>query len=263
MLKYTVLFLLCFSSIAEEIEFSHPFFLSQGGSGGASLREDMSYLLNPALLAFQTRTKGAVSYSFKQKQKTAMLSVLDLKNKLPVAVTYQRLWTQSFKNSRQNNLFIHSGFKILPSFSLGFSVQKELKLSQWNVNLAGTLRLNSNLALAIFLDKILEEEIKNQRVLSAAFYHRWKSFFSTQVDLSRTEEKAWILKGGLRSFFHPLISGQLGGRVYFEEDEAFRKIEKSFLSGGISFHSPKLLLEYGIEADKKIYQHSLTLLLRI
>ena len=256
-------FLFCLTAVAEEAEFSHPFFLSQGGSGGASLREDMSYLLNPALLAFQTKAKAGISYSFKQKQKTVIASALDLKSKLPVALTYQRSWSESFRKSQENNLFVHSGFRLSPSLSLGFSVLRELKLSHWNFNLAGVFRVSSNLALSLFLDKVLEEEIKNQRVLSLALYHHWKRFFSTQIDFSRTEQRTWILRGGFKSLFHPLFSLQLGGRAYFKDDNLFKKIEKSFLSGGLSFHSPKLLLEYGIEADKKIYQHSITLLLRI
>ena len=251
----------CLTALAEDL--SHPFFLSQGGSGGAVLREDMSYLLNPALLGFQRKTKGAVSYSFKQSRKTAIASFLDLQTKLPMAVTYQRAWTNSFRKSKKEELFIHSGFRISPLLSLGASVQRELKRSHWNFNLAGALRLKANLGLAVFLDKVLEEEKKNQRLLSAAFYHRWKSFFSTQIDFSRTAQKNWILKGGVRSLFHPFFSLQLGGRVYFEDDTAFRKIERGFLSGGVSFHSPRMLLEYGVEANQKIYQHSVTLLLKI
>lgn len=262
-LKVLVCFLFCLTVSAEEKGLSHPFFLSQGGSGGASLREDMSYLLNPALLGFQTKTKGALSYSFRRQHQILMASVLDLKSKLPVAVTYQRAWFESFRKSSEDKLFIHSGFRLSKSLSLGLSVQRELKLSQWNFNLAGAFRLDPHLALAVFLDKVLEEEKGNQRVLSFALYHRWKSFFSTQIDFSRTEQQKWILKGGFRSLFHPLFSLQLGGRAYFEDDSAFRKIERSFLSGGLSFHSPKLLLEYGIESDKRIYQHSITLLLRI
>ena len=262
-LKLIFCFLFSLLARAEETKLSPAFFISQAGSGGASLREDMSYLLNPALLAFQTKSKGAIAYSFKQKEKTLMASVLDIKSKLPMALTYQRSWTHSFKKSRGDNLFIHSGLRISPSLSLGFSLNRELKFSDWNFNLAGAFRLSPNLAFALFLDKVLEEEKKNQRILSLAFYHRWKSFFSTQVDFSRTEKSVWILKGGMRSLFHPLFSLQLGARAYFKDKSLFKEIEKSFLSGGLSFHSPKFLLEYGVEADKKIYQHSVALLLRI
>ena len=256
-----ICFLFCLTVTAEEL--SHPFFLSQGGSGGASLREDASYLLNPALLGFQRRTKGVVSYSFRERQQTVAASFLDLKTKLPMSITYQRTWSKSFRQSEENNLFIHSGFRVSPYLSLGLSVQRELKLSHWNFNLASVLRLSSDLGLAVFLDKVLKEEKAKQRVLTTALYHRWKNFFSTQVDFSRTEQKTWILRGGLRSLFHPFFSLQLGGRAYFKDDTAFQKIEQGFLSGGVSFHSPRLLLEYGIETNQKIYQHSITLLLRI
>ena len=261
MLKSIICFLFCLTATAEEL--TPPFFLSQGGSGGANLREDASYLLNPALLGFHRKTKGAVAYSFREKQQTVVVSFLDLKTKLPIALTYQRAWSKSFRQSEENSLFIHSGLRVSPHLSLGVSVHKELKLSYWNFNLAGALRLSPHLGLAVFLDKVLEREKAKQRVLTTALYHSWKNFFSTQVDFSRTEQRTWILKGGLTSLFHPFFSVKLGGRVYFEDDTAFRKIEQGFLSGGVSFHSPKLLLEYGIETSQKIYQHSINLLLRI
>ena len=259
----TITFCLLFALTAGAEELSHPFFLSQGGSGGASLREDMSYLLNPALLGFQRRTKGAVSYSFKRKQQSTAVSFLDLKSKLPVAFSYQRDWTDSFRNSTKNNFFIHSGLRLSSSLALGAGIQKELKLSYWNFNLGSVLKLSPELSLALFLDKVLKEERAKQRVLTVALYHHWRSFFSTQIDFSRTEQRTWILKGGLRSLFNPFFSLQLGGRAYFEDETAFRKIKKSFLSGGVSFHSPKFLLEYGAETDHKTYQHSITLLLQI
>ncbi|MCY4320925.1 MAG: hypothetical protein OXC37_00750 [Bdellovibrionaceae bacterium] len=260
--KFFFLFLLSFTTLAEEL--SHPFFLSQGGSGGASLREDTSYLLNPALLGFQKRTKGAISYSFKKEQQTIVGSFLDLKTKLPIALTYQRTWSKSFRQSKENTLLIHSGLRISPYLSLGVSLKREIKVSNWNLNLGSALKLSPHLGLAVFLDKVLEKEKAKQRILSGALYHQWRNFFSSQVDLSRTEQKEWILKGGLRSLFHPYFSAQVGGRTYFDDKMAFNKIKKYFLSGGFSFHSPKFFLEYAIEKDtQKIYQHSITLLIKI
>ena len=259
--KPLIFLLFCLTATGEEL--SQSFSLSQGGAGGASLREDMSYLLNPALLGFQRRTKGAVAYSVKNQRQTVSASFLDLKTKLPMAFTYQRAWSESFRKSVENNFLIHSGLRLSPFLSIGASVQRELKSSHWNFNLGSMLRLSADLGLAVFLDKALKEEKAKQRVLSAALYHRWKSFFSTQIDFSRTEQKTWILRGGLRSLFHPFFSVQLGGRLYFEDDSAFRKIKNGWLSGGLSFHSPRLLLEYGVETDQKSYQHSIALMLRI
>ena len=254
-------FLFCgFKSLAQE-EFSHPFFLSQSGSGGASLREDMSYLLNPATIAFQKKMKGAVSYSFRDNQQTALASFLDLQTKIPLAVTYQRSWTDSFIKKGKNKVVFSSGFKISPFFSLGLNVKRDLKPSLWNAGLGSLFKLSPNLSLALFMDNILKED-ENQRVVTLAFYHRWKNFFSTQLDASKSAEKKWIFKGAVQSLFHPLFSLQLGGLIYFSEHD-FQKIGQELLSGGISFHSPKILLEYGIQSNWKIHQHSLTLLLRI
>ena len=55
-------------------ELSSPLFLSQGGAGGASLKEDFSYLINPATMGFQKKAKGVLSYSFNQSRQTALVS---------------------------------------------------------------------------------------------------------------------------------------------------------------------------------------------
>ena len=186
----------------------------------------------------------------------ALLSLSDVKTQFPVAVTYQRFWSDSFRKSTENKVSISSGFPILPYASLGFSIEDFKSFSQWNGSLGSVVRLGSQFSMAVFLDQILKKENKNQRVLTLAFYYGWKQFFSTRLDISKTAHQGWIFRGGLESFFQNFLSIRLGG-VWF------KNTKKGFISGGMAFQSPKLSLEYSIQQNDKIYQHALSLILHI
>ena len=254
-MKFFLFFILSYSFFSQA-ELSSPLFLSQGGTGGASLQEDFSYLINPAVMGFQKKTKGALSYSFKQKQQTALISLLDLKTKFPMAITYQRFWSDSFKKSEADKIFLSSGFKVAPHMSIGFTVERELKKSLWNGGLGSIFKLGNQTSLALFVNQILKQKKKNNRVLSLAVYHNWQSFFSTKLDISRTAQKEWVFRGGLESLFQTFFAIRLGGTW-------FQKKQKGLISGGIAFYSPRLWLEYSAEKDEEIYQQAVVLIIRI
>lgn len=250
-----------FSFLSHSKEFPYPFSLSVSGSGGASLSEDFSYLINPALLAFHQRNIMGLAYSFKNKEQSLALSVVDNKNKWPMAVTYQRLWSGAFHKGGKNQFFFSSGSRLTNYLSLGFQLERDLD-SSFNANIGSFLKLSSQLGFALFLDKILREREVNLRVLTFSASYHWKDFFSLHSDLSRSAKKDWILKMGMESLFHPLFSFQLGGMV-FMENLAIEKGEDYLLSGGLSFFSPKFVLNYGIQTDAKNYQHSISCLIKI
>jgi len=248
--------LLSYPLISQANELSSPVFLSQGGAGGASLSEDVSYLINPAAMGFQRMNKGALFYSFNPKRQMAFLSLSDVKTQFPVAITYQRFWSDSFRKSAKDKISISSGFSILPYASLGFSIEDFKSFSNWNGSLGSVVRLGNQFSLAVFLDQILKKENKNQRVLTLAFYYNWKQFFSTRLDISKTAHQGWIFRGGLESFFQSFLSIRLGG-VWLNNTQ------KGLISGGLAFQSPKLSLEYSIQQNDKIYQQALSLILHI
>ena len=251
----------CWAEKARQDALFHPVFLSVSGSGGASFHEDFSYLINPALLIFHKKKKGVLSYSFKGKQQTALLSIVDHKVKIPIALTYQRWWADSFITGAQNKFFFTSGFKILPFLSLGFNVERDLNSSLWNSGLGSFFKLSSQFSVAVFLDKMFIEKKKNLRVFTFAGFYRWKNFFSAQADLSRSARKQWILKAAVKSLFHPVFSVQLGGLAVMEQLN-FQKPQKQFISGGLNFHTPYFLLGYGLQTDREEYQHSWSVLIR-
>ncbi len=247
------LFISSMSGYAEEL--SSPVFLGRAGAGGASLKEDFSYLINPATIGFQQQSKGALAYSFKKNKKLALLSLLDNQTKIPVAISYQRAWSDSFKKRDRDKMLFSSGFKVLPYLSLGLTVEKGLKPSEWNGALGSVLRMGE-LSLSLLFSPILKKENKNQRALSLAFYYDWKNFFSTYLDVSKTAHQSWIFKGGLESSFRSFLSVRLGG-LWRNKDQ------EGIISGGLAFFSPKLSLEYSIQKDQRAYQQAIWLSLRI
>ena len=248
---------------SQEEELQHPFFLSLSGSGGASLNENFSYLINPSLLAFHKRKKIGLSYSFKNKYQTAVFSIVDNKVKLPVALTYQRWWSDSFRKGTENKFLLSSGFKLYKFLSLGFNIEKSLESHfPGNASIGSFIKLSPHFGIALFLDKVFKEKNKNRRLLTLSSSYQWKKFFSIQSDLSKSAEKKWLLKGGFESFFHPLFSFQVGGMAFMSELD-FQEVEKYLLSGGLSFHSPKFVCQYGLQTNSKDYQHSFTFLMKL
>ena len=240
-------------------EIQQPFFLSVSGSGGASLNEGFSYLINPALLSFQKRKKIGLSYSFLNKNHIGMVSLMDHRVRLPVAVTYQRKWLESLKKGVQNQLFFSSSFKISPFISLGVNFKRNLQAPYFgNGSLGSFIKLSSHLGMSLFIDNILKEQNKNLRLLTIAGAYRWKNFFSIQTDLSKSAQKFWILRGGVESFFQSFFSVQVGAVAFLKELD-WQELEKHFFSGGLTFHSPRLKLQYALQSDTKDYQHSFTL----
>ena len=238
-----------------------PLFIGQSGTGGASLQEDLSYIINPANLAFHKKNKMAVHYSLQDKKHNAMLSVLDLKSSFPIAVSYQRTWEGAFNSPQSSYWLFNSGFRLSSFASMGASVRKDLLSSIWNLNLGSLLKLSSNFAIGLYMDDLLKENNKNLQSLSLAGYYSWKKFFLTQVDISRSHTE-WIVKGSFQSLFHPFFSVRLGGFSTLQKLDWSTR-DKQALSGALSFNSPKLRLEYGIQKSSLNYQHSLTLLLKI
>ena len=263
-LVFSLLFGILYPAVCGAKEEPNPFlplFIGQSGTGGASLQEDLSYIINPASLGFHKKSKLALHYSLQNQSHNAILSVLDLKTSIPIAVNYQRTWDKSFNKPEKSYWFFNSGFRLSSFASLGASVQKDLLSSDWNFNIGSLLKINSNLAIGLYMDKLLKEENKNLQSLSLAGYYRWKKFFLTQVDISRSHRE-WIVKASVQSLFHPLFALRLGGFTSMETWDWSTR-DKQALSGALSFNSPKVNLEYGMQKNPSNYQHSLSLMIKI
>ena len=257
-MKISFFFLLILYPTYSFSKTSHPLFLSQAGAGGASLQEDFSFLLNPATISLQKKNKGALAYTFKDKKQKAFFSFADIKTKIPLAVSYQREWSQSFKRSETETLFLSSGFKLAPYFGLGASIEKNLKKSVWNGSLGSIIQLGSQFSTGLFLKDVLKRDKQNKRSLSLALYYSWRNFISAKIDVSKNNKKNYIYRGAVESFLKKFLSLRLG-MSWFEKDQ------KGLFSGGIAFQSPKFVLEYSLETNQKMdsYQQGFVVILKI
>ena len=234
---------------------SLPPFISRGGSGGASLKEDVSYLINPALLGFHTRSKGALFYSIRKTRQSGGFSFLDRHTKIPLAVTWQRHWSHSFLKSDRQSVEAATGLMLLPWLAFGLKAKKRIKPSAWNGGLGLAVRLQEGMGLALYGDPVLKEAQQDRRKISSAFYYNWKGVFAFQGDVSFSAKKEWSARGGLESFFQKFFSLRLGGSW------AQNASDLSF-SGGLSFQTQKALLEYSLEKGAGSWRHGATFMLR-
>ena len=62
---------------------SPPLQIPYGGAGAASLKDDFSFQINPALLGFQTKPELLVSYSLDGKDQRGLLAMQDKKVAFP------------------------------------------------------------------------------------------------------------------------------------------------------------------------------------
>ena len=230
-------------------------FLALGGSGGASLKENLSYIINPALIGFQSRSKGGIFYSIRKNRQTGGLSFLDHHTKIPLALTWRRRWSRSFMDSDGQSLKAALGFRLTSWLSFGLKAQREWRPLAWNGGLGLAVRLQEGIGLALYGDPVFKEKKQDRRNMSLAFYYNWREVFSFQGDLSVSTKKKWIARGGLESFFQKFFSLRLGG-VWRQNTRPL-----SF-SGGLAFQNQRFVLEYGLEKDKGAFRHAGVFLLR-
>lgn len=235
----------------------HPLFMSQSGAGGASLREDFSFLINPATLTFQNKNKMALAYAVKQKRKLLVFSFVDLKTKIPLAISYQRSWIKNFTKNKTDQMNMVSSMPFSNYFSIGASVKKNIQSGSWQADVGSLFRITPKFSLAVFATDLLKVRKKNRKQISFGLYHNWSNFLFIKIDASKKVHKNWIVRGGIESLFQQFLSIHLSG-AWFKN----RKI-KPYISGGVAVQSPKLVLEYAIQGNKKEYQQALSLILKL
>ena len=227
------LFKPCFS---EEIS---PFVLSSSGSGKALVEKKFSYLLNPALAGFYEKNKAGISFGLKNIRKTLAISVFDLTSGLPFAITYENDWELNFLKTKEHLLTLSSGFPVSRNFSFGASVGRAFLEKAWDASVGSYFKLNDSLGLAFVLDRLFKVEGEFDMLSTLSVSYKWKKFFSSSLDISRTWDKQWIFKGGVESFFYDYLSIILSG-VFFNEDKSH------LISGGLNFQAPKIFASYNL-----------------
>ena len=224
-----------------------------GGAGVASLKPDLSYLINPSILA-GTAGQAVAAYSVKSFHQTALLSVTDKHTMIPAGVTFQREWDSRKKDTPLHRWSFSVGSKIIPSFSLGAVIHRETaknKPTRWNGGAGALFRLGRRAALGAALSDLLIYESKNRRILRFGLYCKWARLLSGQVDMSYSVKHRWVIRGGAETLINRFIALRGGGLWSFEE-------EKALFSGGVGFYGPRLQLDYALQKDLKVFHHVIT-----
>ena len=228
--------------------------LAYSGAGGASLKPDFSYLINPALLGYAANQRSLLGYSFKSKWQTVLFSLVDQTAGIPMSVTFQREWYSQGKYDPLNRWSFSAGSKVSPYFSLGVTANRskdEEGKNRWNGDIGALLRLGPQTAVGVTLSEVLVYESQNHRALNFGFYQKWTHFLSGRVDTSFSRKQEWIVRGGIETLVQKFFALRVGGLWSFKE-------EKALLSGGVGFHGPRLQFDYALQKDQNMFRHVVT-----
>lgn len=230
---------------------SSPPQLAYSGAGGASLKPDFSYLINPALLGYAENQRSLLGYSVKSNWQTVLFSLVDQTAGIPMSVTFQREWDSQKKYKPLNYWSFSAGSKISPYFSLGITAHRnkdEEGENRWNGDIGALLQLGPQTAVGATLSKVLVYESQNNRALNFGFYQKWTHFFSGRVDTSFSRKQEWVIRGGIETLVQKFFALRVGGLWSFKE-------ERALLSGGVGFHGPRLQFDYALQKDQDVFQH--------
>ena len=230
-----------------------PFHLPYKGSGVGSLSEDFSFLLNPATLGFQRRSKSAIAYSIKNRKQMVSLVFIDLKTGIPLSINYERYWSSRLVKSNLDRVDVSLGTDITPFLSLGLTIHREtLKSSQkksfWNGDLGALLRLGPSTGIGATLNQLLITERVQNRIATMGFYQKFMKTFDVRVDVSYSSKKGWVTRGAMETLFRQFLSLRVGSAWDFQTDQAS-------YAGGLSLYGPRLQMDYSLEKDDLIFQH--------
>lgn len=229
---------------------SSPLQLPYSGAGAASLKDDFSFQINPALLGFQERSSFLISYSLNGKDQKGLLAIQDKQGGLPLGISYERLWKT--KGQPENKWSVSLGQGLGSYLSFGFSVHKDQLKPPWNADIGILFKPGIKTALGLVLSNITKSRPNNKRKKTLTFgvYQGFGGFFSIRADASPLKKQGWIFKGGFENLFYNFLALRIGGLWNTKEKEGM-------LSGGLGFYGPRLQIEYGMQKKKdlKIQKH--------
>ena len=252
-LRFYFLFLLFIPWISFS-EIYSAFHLHHSGAGRASLKEDLSHILNPATLGFHRNPKSAIAYSFKGNNQNISLAFTDLKTMIPMGIVYERSWSSQFSVGDWDHIEVFVASPISRLFSMGLNIYRDSlpnkdsssedkKISVWNGGIGTIMRLSPQTALSVNVNHLLVYNEINNRSINLGFYQNIMKLFNLYADASYSKENKWHLKGSFELNFKKFLSLNIAHSWDVEK-------ESGLLSGGISFQGPRLQLDYGIEKHK-------------
>ena len=270
-MKQALLFILLFSSYSlfgnpqSKNIFISPFQLPYGGAGVAAAQEDLSYLINPAILGFYRRSQIGVAYhsllgesESEEVYHKTITSFADKSSLFPIGITYERIWDNKFEKTYGEKWEVSLGTLIQRFLAIGLAVQKikPTETSQepvlvaskdkkesflWEAKAGLLLKLRSKTHVGFTLNNAfsyLKDSEKNQMDWIVGVHQNWSNFLNMRMDINYKGSDQWTLQAGTETFIKKFLAVRLGGYWIPALDDAEK--DTVFLGLGIGFHGPRL-----------------------
>ena len=226
---------------------SPPLQLPYGGAGAASLKNDFSYLINPALLGFQTKSQLLLAYSMEGRDQRGLVAMQDRKGVLPLGISYVRFWKH--KGGVENKWSVSVGQSLGDFLSIGVNIHKDHLKPPWNADVGLVFKPAAKTALGlVFGNLTVSKNTNREKVLTLGAYQEYGGFFSIRADASRLRKQGWLFKGGFETLFYNFFALRMGGLW-------IKRKKEGILSGGAGFYGPRLHLEYGAQKGETLLSH--------
>ena len=268
-MKRAVLFLLLFSSHSlfgnsqsKNILIS-PFQLPYGGAGVAAVQEDLSYLINPAILGFYRRSQVGIAYHSLLKNSDSekihhrtLTSFADRSSLFPIGITYERIWDNEFEKTYEKKWEVSLGTLIQRFLAVGLAIQRALPAEEiaetsnsssedekesylWEAKAGFLLKFRSKTHIGLTLNNALSY-IKNSKTQTdwiIGIYQNWSTFLNMRMDFNYKGSDQWTLRAGTETLLKKFLAIRLGGYWTPSSDD---EKDAVFLSLGIGFYGPRL-----------------------
>lgn len=245
------LFLLCFAFPVFGGNLS-PLQTGLGDAGAASLKGDFSHFINPAVLAFQSKSTALLAYAIKDRDQSGLLGLQDRQSGLPLGLAYSRTWKRS--GQTENKWTASVAQKVGSYFAFGLNVHRDHLKPPWNADVGLLFKPAEESALGVVLGNLtISRNLSGKgrkKILTFGVYQGLGEFLSLRADASRLKKRRWVFKGGLETSFYDFLKLKVGG-VWTRGKKPF------ILTGGAGFYGQRMHLEYGTQKQNSRWDHIL------
>ena len=260
---FIVFLFLSFSSYGNPHKnFLSPFQLASGGAGVASVKSDFSYIVNPAILGFYSRSQiGGAYYKTEDQLKKTIISIVDTGSLIPMGITYEREFDKELKTATKERWETSVGYMFQRFLSLGVTIQREKEATSeayiWEVKAGGILKLRPHFKVGIVFEnlKSYAQSSQNKPHMIIGAHYNWSHFLNVRADLNYKNLETWSLAAGTETVIKKFIALRVGG--HWIPSSLERKTDDLFISFGAGLKSPKLQFDLAYSTPSLTKQGSL------
>ena len=218
------------------------------GAAGASLRNDFSFLSNPALLAFQTKPSLLAGWRLSDRSQTGLLAAQDFSGGLPVGLFLSKIWKseKAGKAGKGVNWGFAAAQKAGRSLAFGGAVHKtgpSLYRARLGLGFKAGRRAAVGLSFGSPPVSFSRRRAwrKAEQAFSAAAFQGFGDSLSARAEADFDfKAKGWIVKGGAEGRLFKFLALRGGGICHLKRNSC----SQSF---GAGVAGARLQIDYGAE----------------